>query len=292
MVTERNLDFKEEFQKKLSIIEDGLKTYLPHEDEKPEIIHQAMRYSVSSGGKRIRPILAMATYEMFDRDVKYILPVACAIEYIHTYSLIHDDLPAMDNDDFRRGKPTSHRVFGEAIAILAGDALLTHAFNVIYESALTYSERMKLYVLAGKEIAEACDSKGLVGGQVIDINSVSIIDTSEKLMDMDIRKTGCLIRASVVAGAIIGGAGSSDILYLNTFGEKLGLAFQVQDDILDYKENEIFPDKPTYTSILGIEGAREYVKKLSKDAIDSLNIFGDKAAFLRNLTMSLIDRKA
>ncbi|MDI6602134.1 MAG: polyprenyl synthetase family protein, partial [Thermoanaerobacteraceae bacterium] len=249
---EKNLSFSNELEKKISVIEESLKRYLPSEDEMPEIIHRAVHYSVFAGGKRIRPVLTMATYELFDKDIKYVLPVACAIEYIHTYSLIHDDLPAMDNDDFRRGKPTSHKVFGEAMAVLAGDALLTHAFNVIFDAALSNGDRMQLYLTAGKEIAEACDTKGLIGGQAIDINSALIIDSTEKLMDMDLRKTGCLIKASIAAGAIVGGAGDNEVSILKNFGEKLGLAFQIQDDILDHKENEVSPDRPTYTSIMGL----------------------------------------
>ncbi len=292
MKTEKSLSFKDEFGRKASIIEDALKKYLPSEDETPDVIHKAVHYSVFGRGKRIRPVLSMAAFEMFDEDVRYILPVACALEYIHTYSLIHDDLPAMDNDDMRRGKPTSHKVFGEAIAILAGDALLTHAFNVIFDAAIENKERMHLYLTAGKTIAQACDMDGLIGGQAIDINSAQYVDSPEKLMDMDLKKTGRLITASVTAGAIIGGAGAEEISAVKAFGEKLGLAFQVRDDILDSKENDIAPKKPTYVSVLGVDGSEQYVRELSNEALGSLRLFRGKAAFLSELTKNLVDRKA
>lgn len=292
MDLEKNLNFKDELERKIIIIEDSLKRYLPSENETPEIIHKAIHYSVFTGGKRIRPVLAVSAYELFDEDIGYVLPVACALEYIHTYSLIHDDLPAMDNDDMRRGKPTSHKVFGEAMAILAGDALLTHAFNVIFDAAIANRERMNLYLAAGKEIAEACDTKGLIGGQAIDINSALFIDSPEKLIDMDLKKTGCLIRASTAVGAIIGGADDNEVLTLKRFGEKLGLAFQIQDDIIDCEENENYPDKLTYVSMVGMDNSIKCVRNLSDEAADLLNLFGKRAWFLKELTKSLVGRKA
>ncbi len=284
-----SLSFDEEFKNKKSIIEDALRRYLPPENEYPDVIHKAMHYSVFGDGKRIRPILTVAACEIFDKDISKVLPVACAIEYIHNYSLIHDDLPAMDNDDLRRGRPTSHKVFGEAVAVLAGDALLTHAFNIIFDAAQN-SECPDRYLAVGAEIANACDTEGFIGGQAIDINSEHYIDSPEKLMDMDLKKTGCLISAGIAAGAIMGGAGSDEISALKGFGKKLGLAFQVEDDILDYKENETLPDKPTYTSMMGIGGARRYVRKLSDEAVADLKKFGLRAVFLNELTEKLVNR--
>lgn len=292
MNKEKNLNFKGELERKIMLIEDSLKRHLPSEDEVPQVIHKAIHYSVFAGGKRIRPVLALAAFELFDEDIGYVLPVACALEYIHTYSLIHDDLPAMDNDDTRRGKPTSHKVFGEAMAVLAGDALLTHAFNVIFDAAITKNERANLYLVAGKEIAEACDTNGLIGGQAIDINSALFIDSPEKLIDMDLKKTGCLISACTAAGAIIGGADDNEVLTLRRFGEKLGLAFQIQDDILDCEESDSHPEKPTYVSMMGMESSIKCVRDLSDEANDLLNFFGKRAWFLKELTKSLVGRKA
>lgn len=283
---------------KIEYINNGLNKLLDV-DDKPKILYDAMRYSVFAGGKRIRPVLCISSCELIGGDRDDALPVACAIEFIHTYSLIHDDLPAMDNDDLRRGKPTNHKVYGEAIAILAGDALLNYGFEVLIQHALD-SAKCKNILRAADEIARAAGCHGMIGGQVVDLLSENKNITEDELKFMHDHKTGALIKASVVAGAIIGGADDETIKKLRNYAEYLGLAFQIKDDILDVLGDEsrlgknvksdLENGKSTFVSVFGLERSISLVKELTESAIEILDSFGKKGEFLRSLTRYMADR--
>lgn len=284
-------------------VDAALDRLLPSETTEPASIHTAMRYSVFAGGKRIRPILALEAARIFEPDAKpnesHAMHGACAIEFIHTYSLIHDDLPALDNDDLRRGKPTCHKKFGEATAILAGDGLLTLAFQVIGESS-TSAERT-LAIL--QEVSSAAGTvKGMVGGQVADIESEGKRVEPQTLEYIHRSKTAALIRASVSTGAISAGAGIADVARLRKFGETIGWAFQVTDDILDVEESsaalgktagkDVAQQKATYPAVFGVAQSHEIAAKLSSDAIEQLSAFGERASRLRALAEFLVRRRA
>ena len=218
------------FEEDRRLVDAELERLLPAENERPAVIHQAMRYSVFAGGKRVRPILCIEAFRIFSNETASALPVACALEFIHTYSLIHDDLPALDNDDLRRGRPTCHKQFGEAMAILAGDGLLTLAFETLANAPAPPAQRVALI----QEIASAAGTRdGMVGGQVADLEAERKQVTPEMLEYIHRSKTAALIRASIVAGAIAGGASQEDRDRLSAFGGLIGWAFQVTDDILD-----------------------------------------------------------
>lgn len=243
-----------------------------------ETINQAMKYSLLSGGKRIRPILFLKSCELLGGDIKNAMPFAIAIEMIHTYSLIHDDLPAMDDDDFRRGKPTNHKVFGEAIAILAGDGLLNSAFEIIANHMLKMHKEGKnidRYIKAFKEISNSSGVNGMIGGQVIDILSDENNMDSTKLKCMYEYKTASLISASTVAGGLIAGGSEKEIENIRIYGEAVGLAFQIRDDILDKVEDREI-NKCTFLSLYSYEEAEKEVERLCDIAIQALNIFKDK----------------
>jgi geranylgeranyl diphosphate synthase type II len=257
-----------------------------------------MRYSVFAGGKRIRPILCLETSRIFGEDVQAALYPACAIEFIHTYSLIHDDLPALDNDDLRRGKPTSHKKFGEAIAILAGDGLLTLAFETIAGSPVAAERRVALLT----EISTAAGTvNGMVGGQVADIESEGKKVRPEILEYIHRSKTAALIRASITAGALSAGAVEEDVKRLRRFGETIGWAFQVTDDILDVEESsaalgktagkDIAQQKATYPAVYGLEKSHEIAKELATKAIDELQPYGARAERLRSMAEFLVLRR-
>jgi geranylgeranyl diphosphate synthase type II len=258
-----------------------------------------MRYSIYAGGKRLRPILMLATGELFDHPYEDILPFAAAIEMIHTYSLIHDDLPAMDNDDFRRGKPTNHKVYGDSIAVLAGDGLLNLAFEQMFEHISVNVESR--FVLAAGEIAHASGIHGMVGGQVVDIENQGHTVDEHTLDFMHINKTGALITAAVRAGAIISSAPSEELIRLTEYSKDLGLAFQIIDDILDVTGdesklgksigNDSRNNKATYVSMHGLESARETARRLSDGAFDKISHFGKKGEFLGCLTQYLLSRE-
>src|SRR5579862_2143694 len=266
---------------------DGL---LPPAEAKPTSIHQALRYSVFAGGKRVRPILCLEAARIFSADVAPVLPVACALEFIHTYSLIHDDLPALDNDDLRRGHPTCHKQFGEATAILAGDALLTLAFETLAGAGVEPTRRVALIA----EIAAAAGTRdGMVGGQVADLEAEGLPVTPEMLEYIHRSKTAALIRASVLAGAIAGGAADVDLARLRRFGDRIGWAFQVTDDILDVTESsealgktagkDQTQKKATYPALFGLEKSRQFGRELATRAIAELETYGMRAAHLREL---------
>jgi len=295
--------YPEFFDTDRALVDEALGTFLPPETEIPTSIHEAMRYSVFAGGKRLRPILCIESARLFsdshDEAVKASMPAACAVEFIHTYSLIHDDLPALDNDDLRRGKPTCHKKFGEAMAILAGDALLTLAFETLAKSTIEPKRRVKMIA----EVATAAGTmRGMVGGQVADIEAErKKVDLGE-LEYIHQSKTAALIRASVLAGAISGGAAGSDVERLRRFGDAIGWAFQIVDDILDVEESSAAlgktagkdqaQQKATYPSLLGLEESRDTAADLLAKANAELDGYGDAAENLRELAKFLITRRA
>jgi geranylgeranyl diphosphate synthase type II len=286
------------FQKDHAAIEAALEKLLPAKSTQPASIHTAMRYSVFAGGKRIRPILCCESAKLFTADAAGAIPVGCALEFIHTYSLIHDDLPALDNDDLRRGKPTNHKVFGEAIAILAGDALLTLAFQTLANSAIEPARRVRVI----SEVASAAGTvNGMVGGQVADIEAEKKAADAAMLEYIHRSKTAALICGSIVAGAIAGGAGDQDVARLRRFGEQIGWAFQVVDDILDVSETSASlgktagkdqaQQKATYPALYGLEKSRAIATELETKALRELDFYGEGAARLRQLAQFLVARR-
>jgi geranylgeranyl diphosphate synthase type II len=291
------MDLKQYLKKHTQTVDAALESYLPGEDRLPQSLHKAMRYSIFAGGKRIRPLLAIAACEAAGGHVDAVLPVACALEMIHTYSLIHDDLPAMDNDDFRRGRPTNHKVFGDANAILAGDALLTEAF-VLLSGADSGPAEVRLQVL--HLVARAAGCAGMVGGQVLDMESEGKQLDLPTLEYIHIHKTGALIRAALDAGALIGGARQETQRQLSRYGELIGLAFQITDDILDVvgDQSEIGKDvgsdaargKATYVSLLGLPQSRQRANELRHLALESLADLGLAAEPLRQIANYVVER--
>jgi len=284
-----------------SAVDLALGRFLPAESAPPETLHRAMRYSVFAGGKRLRPVLVIAGAEAVGGSMPAVMPTACAVEMIHTYSLIHDDLPAMDNDDFRRGVPTSHKVFGEAIAILAGDALLTLAFRLLADNVPAASNGPRLRdVLV--EIADAAGSPGMVGGQVADIECEGKPADAEIVEYIHTHKTAALIRASIRAGAILSGAPPAQLDALGVVGGALGLAFQIMDDILDVTATtaelgktagkDRAQQKATYPGVHGIEASRRRAQVLVAEAHAALEPFGPRALPLRALGTFMIERRA
>ena len=282
------------------LIDSALEQYLPPEDRFPDVIYRAMRYGVLNGGKRIRPVLTLAACEAVGGDPEIALPTACAIEFIHSFSLIHDDLPTLDNDDFRRGKPTSHKVFGEAIAILAGDALLAFAFEVV--TGRTKDVPAEVVLDVTRRIASAAGTDGMVVGQVVDMISEGRTVEPETLEFMHRHKTGTLIEASVVCGGLLGGATGEQLEALSLYGKKAGLAFQIADDILDIEGeqakmgktagSDLRRKKATYPSLHGLEKSRELARRAAAEAIDALKGFDERADPLRALARFIIEREA
>lgn len=260
-------------ERKIEVIEDALKRYMELK-EAPSLLREAMEYSLFPGGKRFRPLLVLASCEAVGGDLEQAIPVACAIELIHNYSLIHDDLPCMDNDDFRRGKPSSHKKFGCSIALLAGDALLTYAFEILGRTLS--GDILKRVVF---EIAHAAGPSGMVGGQVLDI-------TDGKIEDIHSKKTMALIRASARCGGIVGRGSYNELHILTEYGERLGIAFQMVDDILDFGKEE----RPTYPAIYGLDKAREEAKRLLDEALLFASMFGERGEDLKELTLMLLRR--
>ena len=285
------MNFKKYLEDKKNIIDKALDEYLPSEEKSPSIIHKAMRYSVFAGGKRIRPILTLATAGLFRRDTESVIKTACGIELIHTFSLIHDDLPCIDNDDFRRGKPSNHKVFGEAIALLAGDALLVSGFNLIIENSEIKEIKKQSVLKLLKEVSFYIGTENMLGGQVEDITLNNENITKENLIDLYTKKTAALICLSIRAGAILSGANKKQLLALNKYGENIGLAFQIIDDILDIMQDQRDVGKPTYANKYGIKESKSESERLIKEAKDSLKIFNHKTQPLRNIADYLLTRK-
>ncbi|MHB1457051.1 MAG: polyprenyl synthetase family protein [Armatimonadota bacterium] len=293
-------NLKTYLSEKCELIDAALDQYLPEESIYPEIIYKAMRYSVFNGGKRIRPILSLAACEAVGGDQNLAMPAGCAIELIHAFSLIHDDLPALDNDDLRRGKPTNHKMFGEAIAILAGDALFARAFEIIASRTIGVPHERILDVT--RRIAAAAGTSGMVVGQVVDIICEGETVPADTLVFMHKNKTGALIEASVVSGGILGGGSDSQIEALSTYGWMIGQAFQIHDDILDIEGDEENLGKPvgsdirnaktTYPSLYGLEKSKELAIQAISKALTSLSQFDDKADPLRSIAHYIIERKS
>jgi geranylgeranyl diphosphate synthase type II len=279
-------------------IDAALDRLLPEEAAAPAEIHRAMRYSVLAGGKRLRPALCIAAYGLYHQDRKPILPVACALEMAHTYSLIHDDLPAMDDDDFRRGSPSCHRQFGEAVAILAGDALLTLAFETIAACPGFEAERLNQAIA---RLARALGTRdGMIAGQVQDLGAEGRELTVEELEAMHHSKTGALLSTSVWMGAWLAGSTPKDLEALLRFGQKIGLAFQIVDDVLDVTESKETlgktagkdreKRKATYPALLGIEASRRCVRELTEQAREALAPFDSRAELLIGISEFLETR--
>ena len=279
-------------------INDYLKVYFNDKGSYNKIIYDSASYSLNIGGKRIRPILFLLTYNLYKDNYKEAIEMASAIEMIHTYSLIHDDLPCMDNDDLRRGMPTNHKKFGEDIAVLAGDLLLNEAMSIMFNYSIKYGNTA---LKAAREIADSAGGEGMIGGQVVDIINENKLISKDELIYMHSKKTGELIRSSIVAGAILGEAPEKDIELLNNFGLKLGLAFQIKDDILDIigdvsklgkniKSDES-NNKSNFISLFGLEYCEKECIKLTNECMNLLKDLSIKSKELEDLTLNLLNRE-
>ncbi len=292
------MELGEYLAQRAELVNKGLAKLLAKEDEYPQSLHKAMHYSLFAGGKRLRPALVLASCEAVGGKVEDALNTACAFECIHTYSLIHDDLPAIDNDDLRRGRPTCHKVYGEAAAILAGDALLTAAFEIIAKTGTEDKSRVLRAVL---ELARAAGSTGMIGGQMVDIDSEGKEVSFPVLEYIHIHKTGELMLAAVRCGGILGGATDGELRALGAYGKAIGLAFQIADDILDVEGSSAEMGKPTggdekkgkatYPSIIGLDEAKSRAAELVGMAVDSLKGFDRKAEPLRMIARYIVQRK-
>ena len=283
-------------------VDEALATVLLADDAEPTSVHRAMRYSVMAGGKRLRPILVIAGAEAVGGDAETVMSAACALELIHTYSLIHDDLPAMDDDDYRRGRLTNHKVFGEAVAILAGDALLTDAFRLIAENAARVASGAAVVRDVIVEVADAASTRGMVGGQVVDIESEGKTVTAETLEYIHLHKTAALIRASLRVGALLAGARADQLALIGEAGRSLGLAFQIVDDILDVEGtlaelgktagSDERKGKATYPAVHGIEASRAEARRLIGRAKEQLAGLGAGAVALCALADYIFERRS
>jgi geranylgeranyl diphosphate synthase type II len=291
---------KEYLAGRKSLVDEALAGFVPGEEIHPPAIFQAVRYSLLAGGKRLRPILCLAAAEAVGGEGKAVLPVACALEFIHTYSLIHDDLPAMDDDDYRRGRLTSHKVFGEDIAILAGDALLTEAFHLItHRELLPGIEPARLLDVAS-EIAAAAGWFGMVGGQVLDVQAEGQTLDREALQRIHRLKTGAMILVSLRAGAILSSASDPALAALSDYGRRIGLAFQIADDILNVEGDRTLMGKGTgsdaargkvtFPALMGIEASRDEAAALISEAVASLIPFDERADPLRRIARYILER--
>ena len=296
------MSFNQEFKNRINQAEDIIKKFLPKEEGLQQIICEAMNYSVLGGGKRLRPVMMKATYELFGGKDDVIEPFMAAIEMIHTYSLVHDDLPAMDNDDLRRGRATTHIKYDEALAILAGDGLLNYAFETAVK-AFDYDTDAKTVAKAMKVLAQKAGIYGMIGGQTVDIEAEKghqLLD-EETLLFIHKNKTAALIESSMMIGAILAGASDEDIKSVEQVAYNIGVAFQIQDDILDVIGNEEVLGKPigsdakndklTYVYLNGLQTAKEDGAKLSNEAISMIKFYEEDNHFLSELTTYLIDRE-
>ena len=293
------MDFKEELKKYQKLVNEQLLKYVRNEKCPEEILNSSMEYSLMAGGKRLRPILVIATYELFKKDIEKCMPFAIAIEMIHNFSLIHDDLPAIDNDDFRHGKPTNHKKFNEATAILAGDGLLNNAYMVISKDLeISNNDELLNKVKIFKEFSEAVDR--MIAGEYVDTEFEGKEISKEYLEYIHKNKTGALLKLSVRMGAMLADATTDDLEHLTSYAEKIGLAFQIKDDILSEEGNEEVLGKPvgndkllgkcTYVSKYGLEGAKEILSKITKEAIEKLDRYNEKAEFLVELAKYIENR--
>lgn len=284
-------------------VDRALTKWMLRERTPPAVIHKAMRYSVFAGGKRLRPFLCLTAAEVCGGRPESVMPTACALEVLHTYSLVHDDLPAMDDDDLRRGRPTNHKVFGEGMAILAGDGLLTHAFRLMAENARVPGVPAARAVEVVRVVADAAGSLGMVGGQAVDLASAAgAVRGAARARVLDFihrRKTGALIKASLDAGAVLAGGSQKQRWALATYGEQIGLAFQIADDVLDIVGNKKLLGKRgsdrdngklTFPAVYGLDESRRRAARAVARAKDALSIFGNKAAALSALADYIIER--
>ena len=293
-------NFQIQMKKKVEYIEQLLQEYLPKQQWYQSLIMEAMEYSLMAGGKRLRPMLMMETYQLFDGSCKAIRPFMAAIEMIHTYSLVHDDLPAMDNDEYRRGRKTTHIVYGEDMGILAGDALLNYAFETAFKAFVMDSKDSLLIGRALSVLGEKAGIHGMIGGQVIDVKETGHAVSKEILDTIYVLKTSALIEASMMIGAIFGGASEEEVKKVEKIARYVGIAFQIQDDILDVTSTEevlgkpIYSDekneKTTYVTLMGVEGAKKVVEEYSAKAIDLLHQLSGKNEYLEQLLIQLIHR--
>ena len=279
-------------------IDHALDRYLPDENARPPTIHKAMRYSLFAGGKRLRPILCLAAAEACGGKIGTALPLACAVECIHTYSLIHDDLPSMDNDDFRRGRPTCHKIFGDGIAVLAGDALLTIAFEIVSRAKPTSRYTMPILL---REIAVAAGSQKLIAGQVSDLEAEGHKTDRAQLRYIHKNKTAAILTTTVRLGAMSANADAKKLGAITKFGRALGLAFQIIDDILDVTQTseklgksagkDVAAKKATYPAVIGLKKSHAEARRLTRQAHDALSIFSEKAEALHALANYLLERE-
>jgi len=282
------------------LVNAALDKYLTFGRSVPPDIVKPMRYTVLNGGKRLRPVLVIAGAELFDVGCESVIPAACGIELIHTFSLVHDDLPCMDNDDMRRGRATAHKKFGETMAVLAGDALLTYAFVLIAENGSIPGVSADRVVRAGREIADACGPAGMVGGQVLDIQSEGVRLDMEQLRELHRAKTGRLISVCLRTGAILAGAPEPDIEIVTKYADAIGLAFQIIDDILDEIGDEMTLGKPvgsdqargktTYPSLVGVETAQQTARSIVDEAKAHLAVYGERATHLCAIADFIVER--
>ncbi|HAE42748.1 MAG TPA: hypothetical protein DCG34_07485 [Clostridiales bacterium] len=294
------MDFKNWYEIKLKKIEEYLETYLPCCENRQKKIYESMRYSLNAGGKRIRPILMMAVFEIFrSYDEDSIMPFACALEMIHTYSLIHDDLPAMDDDDYRRGKLTNHKVYGEAMAILAGDGLLNKSVETVLQNRSLTGLSPEVILRCLEILMASSGTEGMIGGQVVDMfveeRSLEYLEYMHRL------KTGALIRAACQIGATAGGASEEETYKITQYSDYLGLAFQIKDDILDVTAQESDLGKPTgsdekndkltYVALLGLKESESLLQRYTGQAIESIKYLGDKSQRLVEIAEYLLERK-
>ena len=296
-----NIILDEYLETRKTLVDQALELYLPVESTEPPVIFRSARYSVFAGGKRLRPILCIAAAEAVGGPIDTVMPTACALELIHTYSLIHDDLPAMDNDDYRRGKPTSHKVFGEALAILAGDALLTDAFRIVAGQTPADSVPARKLLQVIQEVALAAGWFGMVAGQVVDIESEGKAPDEKTLHFIHTRKTGALITVSIRAGAILGGADDDALDALTEYGRHVGLAFQIADDILNVEGDakalgkstgsDRSRGKLTYPALVGVETSRRVAAELVEKALGDLTVLDERAEPLRLIARFIVNRK-
>ncbi|HHW48581.1 MAG TPA: polyprenyl synthetase family protein [Clostridiaceae bacterium] len=303
-------DFMVKYEEWLELVNKELDRLVVEKDTPEKDIYKAMRYSLMAGGKRLRPVLSLAVCDVFGGDMSDVIPFACAIEMIHTYSLIHDDLPSMDNDDYRRGRPTNHKVFGEGKAILAGDALLNYAFEIMLDNVLGSSKdsefssesyaKVLRKIKAMKIIANASGTSGMIGGQVVDLESEGKNIGADLLHYMHKNKTGALIKAPVLSSAVICGAEKDEYNNLEKYAENLGIAFQIKDDILDVEgsletmgkncHSDAAKMKSTFVTIYGLEKSKEMLNLVTGNAIKYIEEFGERGEFLKELALFLVNR--
>ncbi|MCR4801539.1 MAG: polyprenyl synthetase family protein [Lachnospiraceae bacterium] len=294
------MEFQAELKQKVGYIQEVIRKYLPIEEGMQKTVIEAMNYSVMGGGKRIRPLLMLETYRLFNgKNQDDVEPFMAAMEFIHTYSLVHDDLPAMDDDEYRRGRKTTHVMFGEAMGILAGDALLNYSYEVV-SSAVMKSSNTVLAARAMTILSQKSGIYGMLGGQVVDVENEGQPLSKEKIEFIHELKTGALIEASMMIGAILAGCSKEQVLVVRRIGQQIGLAFQIQDDILDVVGDEQKLGKPvksdeknnktTYVSLVGVEKAKREVERLSNNAIETLQRFQVRNIFLEELVKHLISR--